>query len=182
MQAAKAEQDAARAQSSQEHFLVSSIRGSTRDRLALEEHHKQQLLRLQTDHFLELAALSARAAQDAARAQAAEAQLLHGQETGSAVATVTAILTSAVTSATDSACAARTEAAGLRSLLAARDEELAALRFSVADRNRCSELDSRARVASFLANNLRARRLSRFALRRHRRHDPPPPAPLLGHN
>ena len=173
VQAAKSEQEAARAQSAQEYYLASSIRAATRERIDLAETHRQQLFRLQTDHLLELAALSSRAEQDSARAQAAEAQLLRDRETSSAVSSVTETLTAAVTSATDSACAARTEAASLRSLLAARDEELAALRFSAADRDRRSALDSRARVATFLADSANFPR----APPPKRARAPSPPAP-----
>ncbi len=95
---------------------------------------------------------SARATQDASRAQAAEEQLFRGRETGLVVAEIAATFASTVTAVTESACVARAEAADLRNLLLARDKELAALKFSAAERNRRSGRVSRARVASFLSN------------------------------
>jgi hypothetical protein len=90
VQAAKAEQDAARAQSAQEHLFFSSINASARDRQALADQHRRHLLLAEADHLAELAAQSARATQDAARAQAAEEQLSRGKETGTVVAEIAA--------------------------------------------------------------------------------------------
>jgi hypothetical protein len=145
VQEAKAKQDAARAQTVQEHLFFSSVHASARDRQTLADQHRQHLLRAEADHLQELAVQSVRAAQDAARAQAAEDQLLRGKETA-------ATLASTVTAVTESAREARAEAADLRALLSARDEELAALKFSAAESDRRCGRASRARVTSFLAN------------------------------